>query len=387
MICKYCNHQYEGDRCSSCGKMIPLTKRSTELDTLMGRGTASDRDPSSIFGAVTVNKTMAQRLSAEYQRGLKEGYDNGFQDGNKNSSVQHQPSLRIGKALVICCAVAIISAIGGGFIGRSLGYNSGHSNGIIQARSTYEPRITVLEQQHQTDVESQRVLETKIVSARREGYDEAVRELLTPTGTLTTPVPNKKNGAIENTQAPIEILQKPNLPYSLARNEGEYDPYVEKIQIRLNELGVRVKGEALTPDGVYGHKTESAVKAYQKSIPELRVTGVVDRETYIQLFPDEGMIYDESITSDTDEEESQSQMSQLPLGTKDVLLDEYNSTPTPSLFQEPAATPFSFADDTSEDNHSNDTIENIIDGGLDVTETNDETMLKLEDKSEPETIV
>ena len=78
MICKYCGAQYTGNKCASCGKVIPLVRRSTVLDRLMAD--AEKPQPVSV-------KTFEQGLKEGYQKGLSEGYQNGLKESqSKNQS-------------------------------------------------------------------------------------------------------------------------------------------------------------------------------------------------------------------------------------------------------------------------------------------------------------
>ena len=65
-------------------------------------------------------------------------------------------------------------------------------------------------------------------------------------------------------------------------SKGSKGDAVIKIQKRLNELGYSVG----TVDGDYGAKTEAAVRTFQ-SDKKLKANGIVNEETYYELFPSE----------------------------------------------------------------------------------------------------
>lgn len=62
---------------------------------------------------------------------------------------------------------------------------------------------------------------------------------------------------------------------------GDKGEAVKEMQTRLNELGYSVGN----PDGIFGKKSEEAVKTFQKD-KGLEITGVVDEATWEMLFSD-----------------------------------------------------------------------------------------------------
>ena len=74
---------------------------------------------------------------------------------------------------------------------------------------------------------------------------------------------------------------------------GDKGAEVKELQTRLNELGYSVG----TPDGIFGKKSEEAVKRFQKD-SGLEVTGEVDEATWESLFSDADSAPDGSGTLD-----------------------------------------------------------------------------------------
>lgn len=68
-----------------------------------------------------------------------------------------------------------------------------------------------------------------------------------------------------------------------SHKRGDKGEAVKELQTRLNDLGYAVG----TPDGIFGKKSEEAVKSFQKD-QGLEATGVVDEATWELLFSDAG---------------------------------------------------------------------------------------------------
>ncbi len=218
MICKYCGSQYAGNRCPSCGKTIPLMKRSMELDRLMSASV--DGEAAGVPGIPLTPPSSSgteRGQMSEYLRGLKEGYDNGYRDGSKKAPPFQPQHYRIARRALLTCALIFFAvAIISGLIGHMIGYNKGHNRGMVLAMSTYEPQIAELKQQHQADVMRLEQLESKSATEREEGNNEAVRDLASPTntpipssatvddpsGNVTEESPEEAVISVENTQGP-----------------------------------------------------------------------------------------------------------------------------------------------------------------------------------------
>lgn len=67
------------------------------------------------------------------------------------------------------------------------------------------------------------------------------------------------------------------------QQRGDKGTAVQEMQTRLNELGYSVG----TPDGIFGKKSEEAVRSFQKD-HGLEITGVVDEAMWEMLFGDAG---------------------------------------------------------------------------------------------------
>lgn len=319
MICKYCGNQYNGNRCSVCGKVIPLTKRSTELDSLMS-GTKMQEQ-----------KTFEQGVKEGYQKGLKEGYDNGYNEGKTAAIPPNEPTRPRKKWIVILCATTFaFGAALSGFLCSTISYNNGHKQGFSSgetegieegiriAQSTYQP---LLEERYQEGLTQGRV------ERYQTGFDEANSTLAEPTDT-PIPSPEQDNEELMITPRPTEN-QELDFPYSRARNEKDEDNFiVRKIQIRLKDLGIKVDGKVIGVDGKFGPQTEKAVMAFQRSILGLTVNGEVDIETYLCLFPDEKIGNEESSSSENTEEQ-ETEKPQLPLGAIPAILSP-DSSPEPT---------------------------------------------------------
>ena len=276
MICKYCGARYTGNRCAACGKVMPLVRRSTELDVLMsGMPAAQPSGPSAL-------KTYEQGVKEGYQKGLKEGYDNGFREGKAESPAPAAPARRGGRktALILTAALAAALAVGGltgGLIGRGIGYSGGKKAGVAQGkdeatravRDEYEQTIAALKEQHLKDVEKAKEEGRK--QGKEEGRAEAEAERAAP---AETPEPEEIPGITEF-----------SFPYSGEKN----DPVVKQIQLRLQKLGY---GEVGAADGDYGKNTTEAVRRFQAEYnaglgegqDRLPEDGKTDQATFRELF-------------------------------------------------------------------------------------------------------
>lgn len=274
MICKYCGAQYTGNTCPACGKVIPLVKRSTDLDVLMS-GT-----PAPAPSAAPAPKTYEQGIREGYQKGLKEGYDNGCRESKSPAVSAAVPAAAPShrkitlKTILLSAAVVVVAAAAGGLIGNRIGYNAGYkggssdgqAEGIRIAESTYKPQIDSWAEKYQEDVEQ----------ARREGYETAKKELAASAVT-PTPAPVEIPSAI----TPVPAASDFDFPYS-SKYTAREDPVVAQIQNRLLALGYSDVGEI---DGKFGANTETAVKQFNAD-HGLGNTGIVDEKTFYLLFKD-----------------------------------------------------------------------------------------------------
>jgi len=285
MICKYCGAHYSGNKCDACGKVMPLMKRSTEIDILMAGVTPKKpSDPPRM-------NTYEQGRKEGYQKGLTEGYNNGYADGVAALPTKNRIPMKAMALLSI--AVFIVAAVLSGFIFGKKGYNSGfekgsfHGNeqgvetGIQIATSTYEPLLT---EKYNAGLDQ----------GRAEGYDEgyaaAKDEFIASAAASVSPTP----GYNETTETPSTGFSNPlSFPYSVANNGAAKDPVVKKIQTRLKELEYKVNGKTIADDGLFGPNTEKAIKKFQKD-NGLKETGEVDLITYQFLFPDEKLPIDDN---------------------------------------------------------------------------------------------
>ena len=292
MICKYCGARYEGGKCTLCGKVQPLVKRSTELDILMSASSGTPgEDTKSAFD---------QGFKKGYQKGLMEGYANGKKDGSKekaalgaeergNEGEQHKTAVPIPRKrkllkLAAVCAAILAAAGVSGLIGSRISYRNGFEKGTEQgiqtAASTYEPQIHDLREQHRT------ALEQAETEAHAAGYAEAVREMEARA---------EAEAAVSPSAPPDETAVRPedtglDFPYSKARNGGNTDPVVKAIQTRLRELGYKGVGGT---DGIFGPNTERAVRKFQKEKGiKTENPGEVDEATYYALFPEKVQVQD-----------------------------------------------------------------------------------------------
>lgn len=78
----------------------------------------------------------------------------------------------------------------------------------------------------------------------------------------------------------LMLITAPAMAFE-SHKRGDKGAEVKELQTRLNELGYSVG----SPDGVFGKKSETAVKSFQKD-KGLEITGVVDEATWEALFSD-----------------------------------------------------------------------------------------------------
>lgn len=278
MICKYCGAQYTGRECTACGKVMPLMKRSTELDVLMsGIATTVSRTPHK-------GKTYEQGVNEGYQKGLTEGYSNGYADAVTKKT--GQSNMPIQKMALLCAVIFVVAAVLSGLIFGTTGYNRGYSQGSIVgkdqgqeagiriASSTFEP-----------------LLSEYYDNGHRDGYATAKAELIAQ---MVTPAPEPTITESTATPMPENHLE---FPYSVENNGRVRNNVVRKIQNRLIDLKIKVDGKVIAADGLFGRNTEKAVKLFQKA-NGLEITGEVDLITYQHLFPEEQQqVSDNEITT------------------------------------------------------------------------------------------
>ena len=290
MICKYCGAEYAGNKCPSCGKAIPLVKRSTELDVLMDGDVVSleptfHKAPPTSPTPASV-KTFEQGIREGYQKGLKEGYDNGYKEGRTSPPVTSQPKIK--RTALLCAVIFLALGTISGIISNNLGYTNGYKKGedaglvtgkeqgILIAQSTYEPQISSLQSSHQSAIDQAK--EEKYNESYTNGYMAAKNDNASSTD-MPTSTPEQTPPSPETI-----FLGDLNFPYSRAHNGEEFNAIVEKIQVRLKELNYKV-GKV---DGFFGPNTEEAVKQFQRK-EVLIPTGEIDSETYHRLFPEEAL--------------------------------------------------------------------------------------------------
>ena len=340
MICKYCGSQYTGNRCPACGKVLPLVKRSTDIDILM-----SGSSP------VPDERTFAQGLKEGLQKGLKEGYDNGYGEGHEAGYKEglaaqevpkpSRPQFSRFKVIAILCAAVLVVSVASGLIGNGIGYSNGlkkgtsagfaqgkeegrkegkeegKEEGLRIAASTFEPQLA---EQYRQGVEKGKA------EGYQAGYGAAAKSVATPEAEPTpSATPTAEPATIPTPDSMLQFL----FPYSREKNEGEYDPVVKKIQTQLKEMGYKADGKLIQDDGMYGQKTEIAIKQFQKN-KNLPVTGIVDVDTYQSLFPDEVIPNDPAI------EEAAAGASASP-GLTDS--DHEPAVPTPGASASPSPSP------------------------------------------------
>lgn len=273
MICKYCGAQYTGNKCTSCGKVIPLVKRSTDLDVLMIGSTDRIDRPNS------PGKTYDQGLREGYQKGLKEGYNNGYSEGKEKATlVERPPKTNVKKLIILFASIAVLLSALSGFLFSKIGYKQGivkgREEGVQAATEDMKPQLA---EQYQAGLEQGKSIGFE--QGKQEGYETAKREQEKANDKLTA----------QNEETITEQPTEPvlDLPYSLTKNHDIFDPVVEKIQGRLRELlGNKIEKDDFKVDGFYGPVTEKAVQIFQKRTG-INVTGIVDEETYSRLFPEE----------------------------------------------------------------------------------------------------
>ena len=292
MICKYCGAQYGGNKCNGCGKIIPLVKRSTEMDNLMGNSTLPP-DPKPL----RPQQTYEEGIKEGYQKGLTEGYNNGFKDGKAKVSVPPKPNRPNIKLLaILCTSVFVLGAVISGFVSTKISFSKGTENGIHIAKSTYEPTIEDINSQHKIELER----------AKTDGYDAGYQEGLKVTPmTSDTPSPTPSVSPEVHSDTTLPTIIQFDFPYSKARHGGTVNEVVKAIQTRLRELGYKEVGKV---DGDYGDNTTAAVKKFQRE-EKLVLDGLTDKPgevgpiTYYALFP-ETTILNENIDQTDNNEES-----------------------------------------------------------------------------------
>jgi len=293
MICKYCGARYTGNKCPACGKVIPLVKRSTNLDALMS-------DASVTREKAPAARTFEQGLKEGYQKGLREGYANGFKEGQGKhqappavpATAPEKPSVSVrpkqerpglGKMAVLFALLLAVAAASG-FIFSRIGYQNGERAGFTEGREkgasdtekSYSRKIKELEERYQS-AEQENGQKNKQAGwlegyhSGRQAGEKAFRgyAATTPPAATTVPPPGP--------QEEYEL----KLPYKKT-GKPKYDPVVEKIQKRLQGP---VCGD-IEADGKFGAATEKAVKTFQAKTG-IAVTGIVDEETYYLMFPEE----------------------------------------------------------------------------------------------------
>ncbi|MBE5804051.1 MAG: hypothetical protein E7316_06010 [Clostridiales bacterium] len=219
-------------------------------------------------------KTYQEGLQEGYRNGVKEGYRKGYDEGTSASAVVreapgHDGGPRHGKKLLALCAIFfLVGAILSGVVFNGLGYRRGESAGKAAGRQEAQEEasrnyLPLLEERYAQGVED----------GKRIGYEQGVAETESRYG-INTAEPDGKNDGQEE---PVLFSRSVNNGTTQAPSEE-----VKKIQARLIALGY-LKDQA---DGVYGSKTENAVKQFQSAngLPE---TGEVDKKTYDMLFSDE----------------------------------------------------------------------------------------------------
>lgn len=262
MICKYCGKQYAGNKCPSCGKSIPLVKRSLELDILM------KDSPIQPFSARPNEKDIKE----EYPGSIPESIQNEYEGSNKGP-VAPPKSFRFETLRIVrLAALLFVLFLSGIFIA-----------GII--RDSRIKKSDLPQDANQTVIAESTEEQTEENSESTEEQTEESLELTEGT------VDAADQEVMENTPESITIPSN-MFPYSQERYGWIIDTVVKRIQTRLNELGLIIDKE-LVPDGVYGPDTEEAVRKFQR-VQRLPATGEVDIKTYKLLFPDDVISQEQS---------------------------------------------------------------------------------------------
>ena len=352
MICKYCGSQYSGNICTSCGKTIPLVKRSTDLDLLMSN-TKSEKP----------GKTYEQGIKEGYQKGLSEGYNNGYADGRRSGNPGESPKTPVPKniILVLLSLCLLLPAISG-YIFNNSGYNHGYQKGNADAQATIEDEKKKLEKDYDIGFDEgkkqgleegkkQGLEEGKkqgLEEGKKQGLEEGREKGRKEAKEQYESQIEKEKQTVNNTSDKLINMFECDFPYSKERYYGKDNPVVKKIQQQLKDLGFKGYKE-LDVDGKFGSETEKAIKSFQGK-NNLNKSGIVDLETYKKLFP-EASIYvfepQEDQKADSDQTMPESQENNNMLETPSILpetpsiLPETPSIPpeTPSILPETPSIP------------------------------------------------
>lgn len=300
MFCKYCGETLTGSVCSKCGKEVLLINRSNELDRLMGV-------------VMPPEKTYEQGLKDGYDNGYKEGYhkgtelgyERGYKEGEQKAKKQNKKQI----ILVWSLSLLLIGLASGG-----IGYILGKPVANKEEQETVEPIVnqsfspetsipllptvtSIIEQQ------TYKPSEKPFADEPTEAPTESQTDI--PTSNVPTGAPAQGSTEIPPTDVPTEepvdsptegtathipiidntpFLAQTEIICSKTINSGSFSnrsETVKSIQKKLDQLGY-LKDKV---DGIFGQKTEEAVKRFQTDM-ELPATGEVTRETYDLLFPD-----------------------------------------------------------------------------------------------------
>ena len=329
MICKYCGSQYSGNICTSCGKTIPLVKRSTDLDLLMSN-TKSEKP----------GKTYEQGIKEGYQKGLSEGYNNGYADGRRSGNPGASPKTHIPKNIILillflCLLLPAIS----GYIFNNSGYNQGYQKGNADAQATIEDEKKKLEKDY--DIGFDEGKKQGLEEGKKQGLEEGREKGREEAKEQYESQIEKEKPTVNDTSGKLINMFECDFPYSKDRYYGKEDPVVKKIQQQLKDLGFKGDNE-LEVDGKFGSETEKAIKSFQKK-NKLNKTGIVDLEIYKKLFP-EASIYvfepQEDQKADSDQTMPESQENNNMLETSSIPPETPSIPPeTPSIPPETPSIP------------------------------------------------
>lgn len=280
MFCKYCGTPLEGEYCSKCKEGITLKKRSTDLDRIMSHP---------VYEKPPV-KTFEEGMREGYQRGLKDGYNNGYSEGVRKSDSKKIASGSVAKApkkpkkiilyLTMFVSAVVLCAVVFGQLGYKIGHddgiNTGSENAWKEAEIYYS---TLLEEQYSQGLEDGKFL----------GYEQGVKDTKEPT-VAEAMLPDNNGFQIENDDnevdsLPVSDLNDPLSEVLFSRTVNSGTPQNPSDDVKLIQECLVEKGYLHDDtDGVYGKKTELAVKLFQDE-NGLPATGEVDAETYSLLFP------------------------------------------------------------------------------------------------------
>ena len=122
--------------------------------------------------------------------------------------------------------------------------------------------------------------------ALRDDVNDVVIEIVTPTADMNVLATktyklraNKKQKPKKTEEPELISMPEPTMVVYEVLQVGDKGANVERLQIRLNELGF----DCGTPDGQYGNKTKNAVEEFQNSV-NLQVTGIADSITQNMLY-------------------------------------------------------------------------------------------------------